>query len=128
MSIVVIESPYSGNIPRNVAYAQRAMTHSRLKGEIPIVTHLLWTQHHLAKGHFVVDNDPKYNVLGREASLDHTNVLRRKADRVIFYADYGYSSGMTYAIDQCKKEGLIYEERFIDNCDEDKTTVALRTQ
>ena len=41
---VILESPYAGDIERNVAYARAAMRDSLLRGEAPIASHLLYTQ------------------------------------------------------------------------------------
>lgn len=113
MNVVIIESPYSGDIERNIRYAQEAMTDSRKRGEIPIVPHLLWTQHHLAPNYFVHDNDPKYEVCGRETSINHIKELRRRADKVVFYIDYGYSSGMEIGLNHCYEENIPFEERVL---------------
>lgn len=127
--IVILESPYSGQIPRNVAYAQRAMNDARERGEVVIMPHLLWTQHHLAPNHFVCDWDQKYEVKngGREVSLRQIHKLRKIADKVIFYMDYGLSSGMKDGFDQCKKEGIPYEERFILEKEMDTQIARVRT-
>jgi len=112
-NIVIIESPFSGDIDKNIRYAQQAMNHSRENGEIPIVPHLMWTQHHLAPNYFVSDYDAKFTIknCGRDVSLEQIKVLRRLANKVIFYVDNGYSSGMKLALEHCKEENIQYEER-----------------
>lgn len=126
MPIVVLESPYSGAIQRNVAYAQRAMNDARLRGEIPILTHLLWTQHAQAVSHFVSDSDQELEVLGRDTSLQHAALLRRKADHVVFCVDYGWSSGMKLARTQCEEDGIPFVERQLGQCELDTAAASAR--
>lgn len=114
-TVVVLESPLSGNFDQNIAYAQRSMVDSRLRGEIPLVSHLLWTQHHLCPQHFVEDIDEKYFVVGREKSLEDIKTLRRMTGKVIFYLDYGWSSGMKAGLEHCQKENIPYETRTLGN-------------
>lgn len=118
--IVVIESPYSGNIAKNVMYAQRAMLDARKRGEIALVPHLLWTQHYQCPDVFVSDYDDKYKVegCGREESLEQIKTLRRLANKVVFYLDYGMSPGMNDAVKDCKENGYACEERYIGKNDE----------
>ena len=37
-----------------------------------------------------------------------------KADKVVFYVDFGWSNGMLYAKQFCEKHGLAMEERKLD--------------
>ena len=119
--VVILESPYSGDIPRNIAYAQRCMADSRLRGEITLVPHLLWTQHHLCPDHFVSDYDPKYELkqIGRDVSLEQIHVLRRLSQMVVFYFDYGLSSGMNDGLKLCKFENIPHEIRTIGTIEAD---------
>ena len=41
---VILESPYAGDIERNIDYARKCLRHSLLLGESPIASHLLYTQ------------------------------------------------------------------------------------
>jgi hypothetical protein len=113
--VVLLESPYSGNIPLHVAYAQRAMADARSRGEIVLMPHLLWTQHHKAPHYFVSDFKPEYDIsgAGREESLEQIKVLRRFCHKVVFYMDYGMSSGMKHGLDDCIENGIPYENRVI---------------
>lgn len=128
--VVVLESPFSGDIPVHVAYAQRAMTHARSKGEVVIAPHLMWTQHHKCPDHFVSDYDPKYQVEngGRDAALKQIHELRRRVNVVVFYIDYGYSSGMKDGLEQCKRDGIPMEERCIGNLEEDVENAKSRSK
>lgn len=41
---VILESPYAGEIDRNIRYARACVRDSLLRGESPIASHLLYTQ------------------------------------------------------------------------------------
>ena len=40
--LVVVESPYAGNVASNVQYARRCLADSLWRGEYPIASHLLY--------------------------------------------------------------------------------------
>jgi len=101
-SLVIIESPYAGEIERNTLYACRAMLDSLDTGEAPIASHLLYTQ-------MLDDNIPEHRALGIACGL----AWRRVTDYAVFYMDYGMSSGMLEAKELYDKEGRGYVERFI---------------
>lgn len=44
MGLVIIESPYAGDVERNIEYARRRVRDSPARGEAPIASHLLYTQ------------------------------------------------------------------------------------
>lgn len=44
MKLVIIESPFAGNVRENILYARMAVRDSLLRGEAPIASHLLYTQ------------------------------------------------------------------------------------
>ena len=90
MKLVVLESPYAGEIGRNVDYARRCVKDSLERGEAPIASHLLYTQ----KG-ILDDSKPNERALGIDAGLAWLKV----ADLHVFYVDYGISPGMQYAIE-----------------------------
>jgi len=102
MKLIILESPYAGDIARNEEYARRAMLHSLMKGEYPFVTHLLYTQ-------VYDDTIPHMRLQG----LDAGDAWRRVADITVFYTDYGMSGGMERAIEYCLKHKTPYEIRMI---------------
>ena len=61
---------------------------SLLRGEAPIASHLLYTQPGILN-----DNVKQERQLGIDAGLAWKEV----ADKHVFYIDFGYSAGMTYA-------------------------------
>ena len=87
MRRVVIESPYAGNIERNVQYAKRAMLDSLNRNEAPFAGHLLYTQ-------VLNDTVP----LERDWGIAAHMVWIESAEAVVVYEDYGISTGMKLAI------------------------------
>ncbi len=100
--LVIVESPYAGDIARNVAYARAAMADCLRRGEAPIASHLLYTQPGVLR-----DNVPEERNHGIEAGL----AWGRVADGHVFYVDLGWSRGMTAARDRCEAEGRKWETR-----------------
>lgn len=101
--LVIIESPYAGDVERNLEYARRAVRDSLDRGESPIASHLLYTQDGILD-----DTIPEERALGIDAGL----AWKRVADKHVFYVDLGYSPGMTYARNSSQ---LPVEERRILN-------------
>jgi len=85
---VILESPYSGDIEKNIKYARACVRDSLSRGEAPIASHLLYTQEGILK-----DEIPEERQWGIDAGLAWKEV----ATKQIFYIDYGYSKGMEYA-------------------------------
>ena len=100
--LVILESPFAGDVEANVAYARAAMADCLRRGEAPIASHLLYTQ----PG--VLDDDvPAERALGIEAGL----AWGRVADAAVFYIDRGWSKGMLAALERHRSEGRPVEER-----------------
>lgn len=96
---VIIETPYSGNVERNIQYARECLLDSLTRGEYPLASHLLYTQ--------VLDDEiPEEREMGIEAGLAWSEVL----DYTVCYIDYGISSGMKYGIERAKQNNkpIIY--------------------
>jgi hypothetical protein len=104
MSCVIIESPYAGEIERNVTYARRAMRDALRRGEFPIASHLLYTQPGILK-----DDDPAERKAGIEAGFAWWD----KADMIVFYLDYGASNGMVDALTRAKALNMPVDYRNI---------------
>lgn len=101
---MVIESPYTGDVARNVAYAREALRDSLLRGEAPFASHLLYTQPGVLR-----DEDKTERALGIAAGLDWGD----GADLVAVYADLGFSSGMREGVDRAHVRGTPVEVRYI---------------
>ena len=102
MKKVILESPYAGNIKRNIAYARLCVKDSLMRGESPIASHLLYTQ--------MLDDDiPNERELGINAGL----AWKKVADLQVFYVDYGISKGMQYGMQYAKEHNIPFEIRNI---------------
>lgn len=113
--VVMIESPYSGDIDRNIRYLGIAMCDSAvLKGECPYASHAYMTQHPRKKDFFVSDYDKKWDTLSRKEAIERSHMIRKRCDKTVFYTDMGWSRGMKFAKQYCKKNNLPYEERTVD--------------
>lgn len=94
---VVLESPYAGDRILHVAYAKRALKDSLLRGESPIMSHLLHTQ-------VLDDSIPDERKMGIAAGTTWFYV----ADAIVFYVDYGMSTGMKMAYNLAHSVQLHY--------------------
>ena len=94
--LVIIESPYAGDVEKNVAYARRCLKDSLLRGEAPIASHLLYTQPGVLD-----DTVPDERRLGIEAGL----AWGRVANVTAVYIDLGISTGMRMGIARARDEG-----------------------
>lgn len=97
MKLVVIESPYAGNVAKNVAYARSALRHSLVEmGEFPFASHLLYTQEGVLN-----DCDSNERELGIRAGL----AFGARADLTAVYIDEGVSAGMLFGVSEAASEG-----------------------
>ena len=102
MKKVVIESPYAGNIEKNISYARNCMKDCLLRGEAPYASHLLFTQ----KG-ILDDLVPEERKLGIEAGF----LWGQTADKTVVYVDMGVSKGMKFGIKEAIKRHRPLEYR-----------------
>ena len=99
---VILESPYAGDVEKNLEYARLCMKDSLLRGESPIASHLLYTQ---------VLDDTKLDE--RNLGIDAGLAWADHADKHVFYVDFGMSDGMKYAMDYAVENGEVIEMRMI---------------
>lgn len=104
MRLVILESPYAGDVEANVAYARRCVRDSLLRGEAPIASHLLYTQPGILN-----DDIPSERKQGIDAGL----AWRAVAHASVVYIDHGISKGMHYGIQAACDAGLPIEMRVI---------------
>jgi hypothetical protein len=83
MRRVIIESPYSGNVERNVRFLQDCILDCLSRGESPYASHQMLT---LA----LKDADPEQRRLGIEAGF----AWRPAAEATVAYYQLGVSDGM----------------------------------
>lgn len=106
-NFVIIESPYAGgpeDIKRNEYYARAAIVDCLNKGEIPVASHLLYTQ-----AGILDDTQSAQRRLGIEAGL----ITGRICSKSVMYANYGMSPGMEEGVERAKREGRSVEIRNI---------------
>lgn len=117
MALVIIESPYAGDIKANVAYARACMRDSLERGEYPIASHLLYTQPGILR-----DEVPSEREWGISAGL----AWRKVAEKAVFYIDRGLSSGMIAARDIYRREGFPFEVRSLPHLSGDSNAWPIR--
>lgn len=105
MKLVILESPFAGDIEANIEYARKCMRDCFLKGEAPYASHLLYTQEGILD-----DNVPEERLLGIDAGLLWGN----HAIKTVVYTDRGISKGMEYGIARAKEIGREIEFRVLD--------------
>ena len=101
--LVIIESPYMGNVKSNVAYARKCMSDSLLRGESPFASHLLYTQ--------VLDDTKE---IERLTGMSRAFNWYRHADLMAVYTDKGISSGMQKGMEIAEEFGIKIEYRRLD--------------
>jgi len=102
MKLVIIESPYAGEIFLNTTYARRALRDSLERGEAPLASHLLYTQDGV-----LLEVLPSERRWGIDAGL----AWRSVAELHVFYIDLGFSRGMVAAWELCEEENRPKELR-----------------
>ena len=91
MRRVIIESPYAGDVERNLRYLRACMRDSLLRGEAPFASHGLYTQPGVLD-----DHDSGQRSMGIEAGF----AWWAGAVRVVFCTDLGWSRGMIAALER----------------------------
>jgi hypothetical protein len=102
MRLVILESPFAGNVEENIKYARECVRDSLSRGEAPIASHLLYTQPGVLN-----DGDPKERQWGIDAGL----AWKAVAHGSVVYTDLGISRGMEYGIFAAKNAGIPVEYR-----------------
>jgi hypothetical protein len=100
--IVIIESPFAGNVELNLAYLRAAMHDCLLRGEAPFASHGLYTQPGVLD-----DGKPEERTLGIEAGF----AFRYAAQKTVVYVDLGMSRGMQLGIQHTEQIGCTVERR-----------------
>jgi len=102
LRLVIVESPYRGEVTDNVIYARKCIVDCLKRGEAPIASHLLFTQPSILD-----DSRPEERNLGIAAGL----AWLRVADAQVVYTDRGISRGMELAIERARELGVPVERR-----------------
>ncbi len=101
-TLVLIESPYAGDIEANLAYLHAAMRDCLFRGEAPFASHALYTLSGVLD-----DTIPEEREVGIQAGL----AWGLAAARTVVYTDRGISRGMQQGIDDAKRVGRPVEFR-----------------
>ena len=107
--LVLIESPYAGDVEKNIRYARACMRDSLIKGEYPFAMHLLYTQDGILD-----DALPMERKLGIESGL----AWGKHASKTVVYTDLGITPGMEQGIQRAKEEGREIEYRQLESWNE----------
>lgn len=91
---IAIESPFAGDVPRNIRYAIAAMRHVMKQGHAPFASHLLYTIP-------LDDTDEIQRKLGMRFGFAHADACE---ERWVFF-DHGISSGMKAGVSRGEKRG-----------------------
>ncbi|HXV30352.1 MAG TPA: hypothetical protein VD840_08480 [Sinorhizobium sp.] len=102
MKLVILESPFAGDVEANITYARACVRDCLLRGEAPIASHLLYTQ----PG--ILDDDVPAE---REHGINAGLAWGRVAEKTVVYTDRGISRGMEYGIKRAGDEGREVELR-----------------
>lgn len=102
MKLVILESPYAGDVEANVEYARLCVRDSLTRGEAPIASHLLYTQPGILR-----DGVPEERQWGIDAGLAWCRV----AEATVVYTDRGISKGMEYGITAAREAGRVVDFR-----------------
>lgn len=97
MPCVILESPYAGDLNRNIRYARQCMRNCLMRGEAPFASHLLYTQPHVLR-----DSVQEERAMGIAAGFQ----WGAHADYVVAYIDYGITPGMKQGIRIYQEQGL----------------------
>ena len=101
-NLVIIESPFAGDVEKNLKYARLCMKDCLIKGEYPFASHLLYTQEGILD-----DTIPEERKLGINAGL----TWGRFASKTVVYTDLGITEGMNQGIERAEEEGREVEMR-----------------
>ena len=104
--LVLIESPFAGDVEKNIRYARACMRDSLLRGEYPFVMHLLYTQEGILNDDIPLERD-----LGIESGL----AWGQCASKTVVYTDLGITPGMEQGIQRAKEEGREIEYRQLES-------------
>jgi len=106
--LVVIETPYAGDVAANVEYARACMLDSLKRQEAPFLSHLLYPQPGILD-----DSAPDERELGMLAGFAWGDM----ADARVCYVDRGTSPGMARAIKRSEQLGQPVEYRTLGGGD-----------
>ena len=104
MKRVIIESPYAGDVCRNLRYLRAAMRDCLYRGEAPYASHALYTQPGVLDDMLALER-----ALGIQAGF----AWRAAAELTVVYGDLGITEGMRKGIAAAQEMGHPIEYRYI---------------
>ncbi len=108
MSLVIIESPFAGDVDTNIKFARACMRDSLNRGEAPFAMHLLYTQEGILS-----DDIPEERSWGIEAGM----AWAKHAGLTAVYTNLGSTPGMEIGIQRAEEDGRQIEYRELENWD-----------
>ncbi len=102
MILVIVESPFAGEVEANLKYVRACMYDCLLRGEAPFASHALYTQDGVLD-----DTIAEELKLGIDAGLE----WGKMAAKTVVYTDRGISKGMRYGIAHAEEVGRPVEYR-----------------
>lgn len=102
MRRVVLESPFTGDIPANLSYARACLRDCLLRGESPVASHCLLTQEGVL-------NDA--DAIERAVGINAGHAWMHGAHAVVVYTDRGISEGMKAGINAAEFHKIPVEYR-----------------
>lgn len=100
--IVIIESPFAGDLERNARYLDACLSDSLYRGESPFASHGLYTRPGVLRNAVPAERE-----LGIQAGF----AFRRVASLTVVYTDLGISDGMWRGIDDANGRDCRIEYR-----------------
>jgi hypothetical protein len=100
--LVIVESPFAGDVRRNLRYLRACLRDSLLRGEAPYASHAIYTQPGVLN-----DDDPEDRKLGMSAGFAYRDAV----DVSIVYTDLGITPGMQAGIEDSAMKGRTTEYR-----------------
>lgn len=104
MKLVIIESPYSGDVERNKRFLQDCIRDCLRRGESPYASHQMLTD-------ALCDADPAEREQGIKAGFQ----WRRVAERTVVYYQLGVSGGMHLGVRHAQSIGQPVIYRTLSN-------------
>ena len=102
--LVIVESPFAGDVKQNLRYLRAALRDCLLRGEAPFASHAMYTQ----PG--VLDDD---NADDRKLGMEAGFAYRDAVDVSVVYTDLGITPGMSAGIEDSKVKGRTTEYRML---------------
>lgn len=108
MRLVILESPFAGDVNANIAYARACVRDSLQRGEAPIASHLLYTQPGILDADIPAE---------RQRGIDAGLAWRAVAEASVVYVDRGVSAGMRHGIAAARQARVPVYYRSIEGRD-----------